>query len=179
MVSLGAAVWEARDARLGAERARTEAAKAKQTAAFLSEMLTSIDPDRAKTMDRSLIRLMLDWLARYPIASIEDGLAEGDWPGWESLTSAIGSRCQLVGDDVFVATSDGPQVYTVKKYSIEHLAKKPIDYRDKTIAKIKEADIASVDITAGAPQHLRFHLIERSRELAGRVGMRGGRQSGE
>jgi serine/threonine-protein kinase len=60
LISLGAAVWEARDARIGAERARTEAAKAKQTAAFLSAMLTSIDPDRAKTMDRSLIRLMLD-----------------------------------------------------------------------------------------------------------------------
>ncbi len=60
LVSLGVAVWEARDAQIGAERARTEAAKAKQTAAFLSQMLTSIDPDRAKTMDRSLIRLMLD-----------------------------------------------------------------------------------------------------------------------
>lgn len=53
------------------------------------------------------------------------------------------------GEDVFVTTSDGPQVYTVKKYSIEHLAKKPIDYRDKTVAKVKEADLASVDITAG------------------------------
>jgi Domain of unknown function (DUF4340) len=53
------------------------------------------------------------------------------------------------GDDVYVATSDGPQVYTVKKFSIEHLAKKPIDYRDKTIAKVKEGDLASVDITTG------------------------------
>src|SRR5262249_53445227 len=53
------------------------------------------------------------------------------------------------GDDVYVATSDVPQVYTVRKYSIEHLAKKPIDYRDKTIAKIKEPDIASVDTPAG------------------------------
>ncbi len=53
------------------------------------------------------------------------------------------------GDDVFVATSDAPQVYSVKKYSLEHFAKKPVDYRDKTIVKAKEADIAAVDITAG------------------------------
>ncbi|HYN09251.1 MAG TPA: phosphopyruvate hydratase [Vicinamibacterales bacterium] len=43
-----------------------------------------------------------DWLRQYPIVSIEDGLSEGDWPGWARLTSALGSRVQLVGDDVFV-----------------------------------------------------------------------------
>ena len=42
-----------------------------------------------------------------------------------------------------------PQVYTVKKYSIEHLAKKPIDYRDKTIVKAKQADLTAVEITDG------------------------------
>jgi enolase len=49
-----------------------------------------------------MIRLYEDWLRQYPIASIEDGLAEGDWAGWTSLTAALGSRVQLVGDDVFV-----------------------------------------------------------------------------
>ena len=49
-----------------------------------------------------LIRLYEQWLANYPIASIEDGLAESDWSGWEQLTRALGSRCQLVGDDIFV-----------------------------------------------------------------------------
>ena len=53
------------------------------------------------------------------------------------------------GDDVYVASSDGPQVYTVKKFSIEHIARKPIDYRDKTVIKAKEADLQSVEITAG------------------------------
>ena len=53
------------------------------------------------------------------------------------------------GDDVYVASSDSPQVYTVKKFSIEHIARKPIDYRDKTIVKAKEADLQSVDITDG------------------------------
>lgn len=49
-----------------------------------------------------MIALYDDWTRQYPIASIEDGLAEGDWDGWARLTSALGSRVQLVGDDVFV-----------------------------------------------------------------------------
>src|SRR5690606_9858611 len=49
-----------------------------------------------------MIALYQDWTKQYPIISIEDGLAEGDWPGWERLTAALGSRVQLVGDDVFV-----------------------------------------------------------------------------
>ena len=49
-----------------------------------------------------MIALYEDWTRQYPIISIEDGLAEGDWPGWKRLTAAIGSRVQLVGDDVFV-----------------------------------------------------------------------------
>jgi enolase len=49
-----------------------------------------------------MIELYRDWVARYPIVSIEDGLAEGDWEGWKKLTDALGSRVQLVGDDLFV-----------------------------------------------------------------------------
>ena len=55
--------------------------------------------------DRSsdeLIDLYADWIRQYPIVSIEDGLAESDWEGWKRLTSTIGDRVQLVGDDVFV-----------------------------------------------------------------------------
>jgi enolase len=54
-----------------------------------------------KTSDE-MIALYEDWTRQYPIASIEDGLAEGDWPGWARLTSALGKKAQLVGDDVFV-----------------------------------------------------------------------------
>ncbi|MBR6900237.1 MAG: phosphopyruvate hydratase [Bacteroidales bacterium] len=43
-----------------------------------------------------------DWVAKYPIISIEDGMAEDDWDGWRIHTDAIGDRCQLVGDDLFV-----------------------------------------------------------------------------
>lgn len=42
------------------------------------------------------------WVSQYPIVSIEDGMAEDDWEGWKNLTDAIGSKCQLVGDDLFV-----------------------------------------------------------------------------
>ena len=43
-----------------------------------------------------------DLVARYPIVSIEDGMAEDDWDGWRALTQAVGAKCQLVGDDLFV-----------------------------------------------------------------------------
>ena len=53
-----------------------------------------------------MIRLYEDWLRQYPIISIEDGLAEGDWDGWQAMTEALGSRVQLVGDDVFVTNPE-------------------------------------------------------------------------
>ena len=54
-----------------------------------------------KTADQ-MIEMFAKWLAKYPIVSIEDGLAEGDWEGWSALTDALGDRVQLVGDDIFV-----------------------------------------------------------------------------
>jgi enolase len=53
-----------------------------------------------------MVELYRDWIDRYPIVSIEDGLAEDDWDGWASLTAAIGDRCQLVGDDLFVTNTE-------------------------------------------------------------------------
>jgi enolase len=50
----------------------------------------------------AMVALYEDWVRQFPIISIEDGLAEGDWAGWKTLTRALGSRIQLVGDDVFV-----------------------------------------------------------------------------
>jgi len=49
-----------------------------------------------------MIAYWIDWADRYPIVSIEDGLAEDDWRGWAALTKALGDRVQLVGDDLFV-----------------------------------------------------------------------------
>ena len=51
---------------------------------------------------KELVDLYEDWIKRYPIVSIEDGMAEDDWDGWKVLTERLGDRIQLVGDDVFV-----------------------------------------------------------------------------
>jgi len=48
-----------------------------------------------------MIDLLVEWCARFPIASIEDGLDQDDWDGWSELTRRLGDRCQLVGDDLF------------------------------------------------------------------------------
>ena len=53
-----------------------------------------------------MVALYEDWVRQYPIISIEDGVAEGDWTGWQKLTSALGGRVQLVGDDVFVTNPE-------------------------------------------------------------------------
>ena len=49
-----------------------------------------------------LVKYWTSWVKQYPIASIEDGMAEDDWNGWKMLTDAVGNKCQLVGDDLFV-----------------------------------------------------------------------------
>jgi enolase len=61
------------------------------------------EPDR--TSDE-MIRLYEDWIRQYPIVSIEDGLAEKDWQGWQQITRTLGDRVQLVGDDVFVTNPE-------------------------------------------------------------------------
>ncbi|TXG81395.1 MAG: phosphopyruvate hydratase [Thermomicrobiales bacterium] len=53
-----------------------------------------------------MVEYWADWAARYPIASIEDGLAEDDWTSWEALTRRIGDKVQLVGDDLFVTNTE-------------------------------------------------------------------------
>lgn len=49
-----------------------------------------------------MVKYWTSWVDKYPIISIEDGMAEDDWDGWKNLTNAVGKRCQLVGDDLFV-----------------------------------------------------------------------------
>jgi enolase len=54
----------------------------------------------------AMIELYSQWLEEYPIVSIEDGLSEDDWDGWAKLTSSLGDRVQLVGDDLFVTNTE-------------------------------------------------------------------------
>jgi len=63
------------------------------------------DPSRIATSDE-MIDIWCDWCAKYPIRSIEDGLAEDDWAGWAKLTAKLGDKVQLVGDDIFVTNVD-------------------------------------------------------------------------
>ncbi len=53
-----------------------------------------------------MVQFWVDWVNKYPIISIEDGLAEDDWSGWKLLTEAIGNSVQLVGDDLFVTNTE-------------------------------------------------------------------------
>ena len=61
--------------------------------------------DRRLSRDE-MVAFWADWVARYPIVSIEDGMAEDDWDGWKALTQTIGDRVQLVGDDLFVTNPE-------------------------------------------------------------------------
>jgi enolase len=58
--------------------------------------------DRVEKSSDEMVQMYESWLARYPICSIEDGLAEDDWDGWQTLTRRLGGRIQIVGDDIFV-----------------------------------------------------------------------------
>ncbi len=62
------------------------------------------DPKKKTTSDK-MIALWADWVKKYPIVSIEDGLAEDDWAGWAKLQKKLGDKCQLVGDDLFVTNT--------------------------------------------------------------------------
>jgi enolase len=60
-----------------------------------------------RTLDAAgMVKYLEDLVKRYPIVSIEDGMSEDDWEGWKALTAAMGARCQLVGDDIFVTNTE-------------------------------------------------------------------------
>ncbi|MGH9444847.1 MAG: phosphopyruvate hydratase [Terriglobia bacterium] len=62
--------------------------------------------DQSRKSSDEMIKLYSDWIRQYPIISLEDGLAQDDWEGWTNLTSELGSQIQLVGDDLFVTSTE-------------------------------------------------------------------------
>lgn len=62
--------------------------------------------DGSKRDADAMVEFWADWISRYPIVSIEDGMFEDDWDGWKKLTDAIGDKVQLVGDDLFVTNTE-------------------------------------------------------------------------
>ncbi len=62
--------------------------------------------DQSKKSAEEMVQLYADWVRQYPIISLEDGLAQDDWEGWKKLTDELGDRVQLVGDDLFVTSTE-------------------------------------------------------------------------
>jgi len=59
-----------------------------------------------KISSDEMVKHWAGWINKYPIVSLEDGLAEDDWAGWKNLTETVGDKCQLVGDDLFVTNTE-------------------------------------------------------------------------
>src|SRR5579884_3294130 len=62
--------------------------------------------DKSEKTPDQMVQFWADWVAKYPIISLEDGTAEDDWEGWKTLTDALGKKIQLVGDDIFVTNTE-------------------------------------------------------------------------
>ena len=69
---------------------------------FYKDGAYHLEGEGRKLSSDELIEFYVGWCAKYPIISIEDGMAEGDWDGWKALTDKLGKKVQLVGDDLFV-----------------------------------------------------------------------------
>jgi enolase len=93
-------------------------------------------PNGARKTSREQVDYLEQLINKYPIDSIEDGMAEGDWDGWKMLTDRIGKRCQIVGDDLFVT-------------NVEYL-KKGIDMGCANSILIKVNQIGSLTETLNA-----------------------------
>jgi enolase len=61
--------------------------------------------DKSERSSAQMVEFWANWARQYPIVSIEDGMAEDDWDGWKALTDALGTKIQLVGDDLFVTNT--------------------------------------------------------------------------
>jgi len=72
------------------------------TSGFYEDGLYNLRTEGRRITSAELVQLWADWLKKYPIAVLEDGLAEDDWDGWKLLNQTLGDRIELVGDDLFV-----------------------------------------------------------------------------
>ena len=72
---------------------------------FYKEGVYRLSAERLELNAGEWTSMLADWVGKYPIISIEDGMAEGDWDGWKTLTDRLGKQVQLVGDDLFVTNT--------------------------------------------------------------------------
>lgn len=72
---------------------------------FYEDKKYNLDGGNRKLSREEMVDFLEEWVDKYPIISIEDGMAEDDWKGWKLLTERLGEKCQLVGDDLFVTNT--------------------------------------------------------------------------
>ncbi len=72
------------------------------TSGFYEDGLYNLRTEKRKITSAEMVKMWADWVRKYPIVVLEDGLAEDDWAGWKLLNKSLGSRIELVGDDLFV-----------------------------------------------------------------------------
>lgn len=98
-----------------------------------------------KLTSAQMVEFWKNWTDKYPIISIEDGMAEDDWEGWQLLTKTIGDRVQLVGDDLFVTNAKRLQMGIDKQAANSILVKvNQIGSLTETINAVRLADIHSM-----------------------------------
>ena len=103
-----------REGRLQARRARSRSrstrrspSSSRRAPASTARPTRYVLAKEGRTLDSGeIVDLWADWVARYPIVSLEDGLAEDDWDGWKVLTERLGAKVQLVGDDLLVTNAE-------------------------------------------------------------------------
>jgi enolase len=98
-----------------------------------------------------MISLLEAWTQEFPIVSLEDGLAENDWPGWQALTQRLGNRIQLVGDDLF--TTNAARVRRGIELGVANsvlIKVNQIGTLSETFATIREARQANYSIVVSA-----------------------------
>jgi len=76
------------------------------TSGFYEDGLYNLRTEKRKITSAEMVKMWADWVRKYPIVVLEDGLAEDDWDGWKLLNKSLGSRIELVGDDLFVTNVD-------------------------------------------------------------------------
>lgn len=100
---------------------------------FYSEGVYQLHRENLSMTTTQMVDFYNGWVEKFPIISIEDGLAEGDWNGWKNLTSRIGDRVEIIGDDLYATNKE--------------LLKKGIEYRSSTGILIKPNQIGTLSET--------------------------------
>ena len=100
---------------------------------FYSDEVYQLHRENISLTTQQMVDFYADWAEKYPIISIEDGLAEGDWKGWQSLTQRIGEKVEIIGDDLYATNKD--------------LLKKGIEYNSSTGILIKPNQIGTLSET--------------------------------